>query len=49
MTSILISINKPHVDNIRAGLKSEEMRKSAPSLYTKEAAAPLLRKPARPS
>ena len=31
MTSILLSINKPHVDNIRAGLKSEEMRKSAPS------------------
>ena len=31
MTSILISIKKPHVDNVRAGLKREEMRKSAPS------------------
>lgn len=31
MTSILISINKPHVDNMRRGLKSEEMRKSAPT------------------
>ena len=30
MTSILISVNKPHVDNMRRGLKSEELRKSAP-------------------
>ena len=34
MTSILLSLNKPHVDNIRRGLKSEEMRKSAPSCRT---------------
>lgn len=31
MTSILISVNKPHVDNMRRGLKSEELRKSVPS------------------
>lgn len=32
MKSVLISINKPHTDNIKAGLKRSELRKRPPKL-----------------